>query len=252
MQTRFAALVSGLTLALGSQAAAQTAQTPQPAQPARPAQGAQPAQPAQQAAGKAFTFAADKEGAPPAGYTCARTGPGKMGDWKVVADTNGAGPKRLVLAQLDPDTTSARFPVCVRDDVTVKDADISVKFKAISGSEDQAAGIVWRYRDPNNYYIVRANALEDNVVLYKVEKGKRIDLPLVGKGKTYGAKALIPKKQWSTLRVTAAGDLFTVFLNGAKLYEVQDKTFTDAGKVGVWTKADSVMYFDELTVAAGR
>lgn len=107
---------------------------------------------------------------------------------------------------------------------------------------------MWRYRDQDNYYIVRANALEDNVVLYKVENGKRIDLPLKGEGRTYGKKADVPAGQWSTLRVIATGALFEVHSNGTKLYEVEDRTFTQAGKVGVWTKADSVTQFDDLTV----
>jgi hypothetical protein len=123
-----------------------------------------------------------------------------------------------------------------------------VRFKPISGRVDQAAGLVWRYENQDNYYIVRANALEHNVVLYKVENGKRTDLPLVGAGRTYGKKTEVPAAQWSTLRVTAIGRRFEVFLNGTKLYEVEDSTFTQAGKVGVWTKADSVTQFDDLTV----
>jgi len=121
-------------------------------------------------------------------------------------------------------------------------------FKPVSGNGDQAAGLVWRYKDANNYYIVRSNARENNVVLYKVENGKRTDLPLKGLGRTYGQKVPVPSGQWGTLRVTAAGNLFTVFLNGKQLFEVEDSTFPDPGKVGVWTKADSVTYFDNLSV----
>jgi hypothetical protein len=85
-------------------------------------------------------------------------------------------------------------------------------------------------------------------VLYKVEGGKRTDLPLKGEGRTYGKKSDVPSGQWSTLRVVANGRLFEVYLNGAKLYDVEDATFSKAGKVGVWTKADSVTQFDDLTV----
>jgi len=81
-----------------------------------------------------------------------------------------------------------------------------------------------------------------------VQDGKRTDLPLKGEGRTYGKKAKVPSGQWNMLRVTAAGNLFTVYLNGEKLYEVEDATFADAGKVGLWTKADSVTYFDDLEV----
>jgi hypothetical protein len=118
----------------------------------------------------------------------------------------------------------------------------------VSGTVDQAAGIVWRYKDKDNYYIVRANARENNVVLYKVENGRRTDLPLKGEGRTYGKKETVPSGQWSTLRILVRGNLFEVYHNGKKLYEVEDDTFKDAGKVGLWTKADSVTYFDDLTI----
>jgi hypothetical protein len=153
-----------------------------------------------------------------------------------------------VLAQINADPVSYRFPLCVYDGFIAKDVDVSVKFKPVSGQEDQAAGIVWRYQDPDNYYIVRANANENNVVLYKVEKGRRTDLPLVGKGRTYGAKAPIPSGEWGTLRVVATGSRFEVYSNGVKLFEVEDTTFPVAGKVGLWTKADSVTLFDDLTI----
>jgi hypothetical protein len=194
-------------------------------------------------------FNRDKTGEPPKGFSTALTGQGRAGVWVVTKDE--ASPNQgNVLAQTDADATGYRFPLCVHDDVATKDADISVKFKPVSGKKDQAAGIVWRYRDKDNYYIVRANALENNVVLYKVQNGKREDLPLKGEGRTYGKKVTVPKNQWSELRVTSKGNLFTVWLNGQKLYEVEDGTFTEAGKVGLWTKADSVTYFDELKVVA--
>jgi hypothetical protein len=201
------------------------------------------------ASAQTIDFNKDKAGEPPKGFSTARTGQGKEGVWVVTKDD--ASPNQgNVLAQTDADVTSYRFPLCVHEGITAKDADISVKFKPVSGKQDQAAGIVWRYRDKDNYYIVRANALEDNVVLYKVQNGKREDLPLKGEGRTYGKKATVPKNQWSELRVTAKGNHFTVWLNGQKLYEVEDGTFTEAGKVGLWTKADSVTYFDDLKVVA--
>ena len=139
--------------------------------------------------------------------------------------------------------------MCVYDGLTAKDVDVTVKFKPVSGKGDQGAGIVWRYRDKDNYYIVRANALEGNVVLYKVENGRRTDLPLVGKGRTYGMKKRVPSGEWGTLRVVATGNLFEVYHNDKKLYEVKHETFKEAGKVGVWTKADSVIYFDDLQIS---
>jgi hypothetical protein len=131
--------------------------------------------------------------------------------------------------------------------VSAADLDLSVRFRAVSGKADQAAGLVWRYRDANNYYLVRANALEDNVVLYKVENGRRIDLPVKGEGRTYGATAPVAKKDWNTLAVKVRGDLFSVSLNGKALYDVEDRTFSGPGGIALWTKADSVMMFDDMT-----
>lgn len=195
-------------------------------------------------------FEADKAGALPAGFSFAHTAKkGKPGVWSVKADD---AERKNVLAQTDADPTQVRFPVAVADGVVAADVDVSVRYKPISGKVDMAAGIVWRYQDPDNYYIVRANALEDNVVLYKVEKGRRIDLPLVDAGRTYGTKTPVPKNQWGTLRVVADGNLFTVFNNGKELFKVRDETFKAAGKVGVWTKADSVTYFDDLSITKIR
>ena len=196
-----------------------------------------------------INFDSHKAGDPPKGFTTALTGRGKPGVWVVMKDDT-APSKSNVLAQTDADTTGYRFPVCVYDGLNAKDADISVKIKAISGKGDQGGGIVWRYKDKDNYYIVRANALENNVVIYRVLNGKREDLPLKGEGKTYGKKVKVPSGQWNTLRVTAQGNLFTVYFNGQQLYQAEDETFKDAGKIGLWTKADSVIHFDDLQVTA--
>lgn len=195
---------------------------------------------------KVFNFDSDALGGLPAGFSFTHAlKKGKPGVWSIKADD---AERKNVLAQTDPDPREVRFPVAVADSVSTADVDLSVRYKPVSGKVDMAAGLVWRYQDADNYYIVRANALEDNVVLYKVEKGIRIDLPVKGKGRTYGAKSPVPKGQWGSLRVVAAGNLFTVYNNGAELYQVEDATFAGPGKVGVWTKADSVIYFDDLTV----
>jgi hypothetical protein len=196
---------------------------------------------------RVIDFESDKPGQAPAGFVFALTGSGRPGAWSVRGDD--ASPERgNVLAQTDADSTSYRFPLAVFNDITTSDVDISVRFRPVTGRVDQAAGLVWRYRDANNYYIVRANALEGNVVLYKVENGKRSDLPLKGSGRTYGKKAQVPKNTWSVLGLTVRGSSFTVSLNGQGLFEVEDTTFTGAGKAGLWTKADSVTYFDDLTI----
>ena len=197
-----------------------------------------------QGATRKVDFSDDPLGQPPKGFEFGHTAKaGAPGKWVI----QGEGANKY-LVQTDPDSTRSRFPVAVLSDVSAADVDVSVRFKPVSGRIDQAAGLVWRYRDQDNYYIVRANALEDNVVLYKVENGTRIDLPVKGEGRTYGKKAEVPAGQWSTLRVVATGPLFEVHLNGTRLYDVEDRTFTGAGKVGMWTKADSVTQFDDLTV----
>jgi hypothetical protein len=184
----------------------------------------------------------------PPGWTVAMTHTGGAPKWEVLKDDT-APTKPNVFAQVSNDSTSGRFPLAIWEKANFKDGALTVKFKPVSGQEDQAAGMVWRYRDPDNYYIVRANAAENNVVLYKVETGKRS--PLAPKGtppKTYGVKHNVPSGVWSTLRVTFEGNLFSVYFDGTKLFEVEDETFKGAGKVGLWTKADSVTYFDDFAV----
>ncbi|MEW6298643.1 MAG: family 16 glycoside hydrolase [Thermodesulfobacteriota bacterium] len=193
-------------------------------------------------------FEAFEPGRTPAGFSTALTGGGGPVSWIIQEDQTAPSGGR-VLAQTSADGTSFRFPLCVYDNFRAKDVVVSVKFKPLSGKVDQAAGIVWRYQDKDNYYIVRANALEDNVVLYKVENGKRTDLKPVGAGLfAYGKKTSVPSGQWSELRVAAEGNRFEVSVNGDSLFAVEDNTFTESGKVGLWTKADSVTLFDDLQI----
>lgn len=190
-------------------------------------------------------------GSVPSGWTVAMTHQGGAPKWEIVKD-DSAPSKPNVFAQVSNDKTGGRFPLAVYEKANVKDGALSVKFKAISGNADQAAGLMWRYKDPDNYYIVRANALEDNVVLYKVEKGQRMALaPKGSPSKTYGVKHPVPKLTWSTLSVAFDGNVFTVSFDGQKLFDVEDSTFAASGKVGLWTKADSVTYFDDFQVTAG-
>jgi hypothetical protein len=194
------------------------------------------------------SFDDQKPGEAPKGFSCALTGKGRAGTWTIVTDPTGPTPPQA-LGQTDEDATGYRFPVCVLDAVSATDVDLSVRFRPVKGSTDQAAGIVWRFRDRDNYYLLRANALENNLVLYKVEGGKRSDLKPKGSGMfAYGRKAKVPSGVWGTLRVIARGPRFEAYLNAEKLFEVEDRTFVGAGKVGVWTKADSVTYFDDLRV----
>ncbi len=186
-------------------------------------------------------------GSLPAGWTVAMTHAGGTPKWEIVRDETAAHPP-LVFAQVSRDRTAGRFPLAIWNQAMIRNGEASVAFKAVDGSIDRAAGIVWRYQDPNNYYIVRANALENNVVLYKVQAGVRLSIAPKGlPSRAYGVKHEIPSLRWNTLRVVFNDNVFTVFLNGERLFDVEDQTFKEAGKVGLWTKADSVTYFADFT-----
>jgi len=177
----------------------------------------------------------------PTNWTGTKTGKGEP-QWAVVPD-DSAPSKPNVLKQ----SGVATYPVCIKEDTSIKDGYVEVKFKPISGMEDQAGGVIWRCKDANNYYVARANVNEDNVVLYKTVKGKRTSLDIVGRKGGYGVKEKVASGQWHTLRVEFTGNKFTVIFNGKKMFDVEDNTFPDTGKVGLWTKADSVTLFDDFS-----
>ena len=184
----------------------------------------------------------------PAGWSVAMTHAGGAPRWEVVRDDT-APHSPFVFAQLSRDATAGRFPLAIWNGTLIRNGEASVAFKTVEGSIDRAAGIVWRYQDPGNYYIVRANALENNVVLYKVEAGVRQSIAPKGlPSRSYGVKHEIPSGRWNALRVVFKDNLFTVFLNGDHLFDVEDQTFSQPGKTGLWTKADSLTYFANFTV----
>ena len=189
-----------------------------------------------------FDFERFTTGELPSGWSQFYTGQGGT-DWKV---TNDNGNK--VMAQLFSENPNGHFNMVVNDQIQAKDMELTVRLKGISGKEDQGGGFVWRFIDKNNHYIVRANPLEDNVVLYKMENGKRTDLPLIGKGKTYGVEVPPMGLTWHTLKLEVKGNLFTVYMDNVELFKVEDSTFPEAGKVGLWTKADAVTYFDDFKI----
>jgi hypothetical protein len=189
----------------------------------------------------AISFESTQTGAAPEGWTSTLTG---SGDPKWTVESDGTAPsKSKVIKQ----SGRATYPLLLKNDRSVKDGFVEVKFKAISGSQDRAAGVVWRAKDANNYYVARANALEDNVVLYKTVKGVRSPLDIVGRKGGYGTDVKVPAGTWHSLRVDFSGSRFRVSFNGKQLFEVEDSAFADAGKVGLWTKADSVTLFDQVT-----
>jgi hypothetical protein len=183
------------------------------------------------------------------GWTVTMTHGGAPPRWEIVLDESAPHPP-YVLAQLSRDVTAARFPLAIWDAISIRDGEVSVAFKAVDGAVDQAAGIIWRYQDPGNYYILRANALENNVVLYKVEKGIRLSIAPKGlPSRSYGVRHQVPRGRWNKLKVVFSDNSFTAFLNGERLFEAEDRTFMKAGKTGLWTKADSLTYFDGFTVS---
>lgn len=179
------------------------------------------------------TFDNAKVGAPPADWTCGITGRGSP-KWAIEADSS-APSKPNVLKQSGRGT----FPWCVKKSVSITDGFIEVKFKPLEGREDQAGGLVWRWKDGDNYYVARANALENNVSLYYTEKGNRITIKYVD--------APVPRDQWHTLRVEFSGKSIKVLLDGKSYITLEDSHVSGAGAVGVWTKADSVTAFDDFS-----
>ncbi len=183
-----------------------------------------------------INFDTDRPGTPPAGWTCGSTGGGTP-SWMVVADSGApSGPN--VLKQ----SGKAPFPWCVKQGTAVTNGTVEVKFKPLSGREDQAGGVVWRWKDGDNYYVARGNALENNVSLYYTERGRRQTIKYVD--------APVPANTWHTLSVEFAGTQIRVSLDGKTYIELNDRHISGAGAVGVWTKADSVTAFDDFTFQA--
>jgi hypothetical protein len=178
-------------------------------------------------------FDSTRPGALPEGWEAGVTGKGSP-SWAVGADPTAPTPKH-VLQQIG----SGTFPWCVKKNSSLADGFVEVKFKAIRGKEDQAGGVVWRWKDGNNYYVARANALENNVSVYYTANGKRNTLKYVD--------APVSLNAWHTLRVEFAGTTIKVMLNGKTYIEVADSRIAGAGAVGVWTKADSVTSFDDFS-----
>jgi hypothetical protein len=189
----------------------------------------------------AVSFESTGIGAAPEGWTATLTG---SGDPKWTVESDRTAPSKLTVLR---QSGRATYPLILKNDTNIKDGFVEVKFKAIAGSQDRAAGIVWRAKDANNYYVTRANALEDNVVLYKTVNGVRSALDIVDRKGGYGVTVPVPSNTWHSLRIDFKASRFSVSFNGKQLFDVDDSTFIDAGMVGLWTKADSVTLFDQMT-----
>jgi hypothetical protein len=181
-------------------------------------------------------FDQDKAGALPAGWKSGVTGHGSP-KWTVEKDDTAPSPPN-VLKQ----SGSGTFPWCVKSETSIENGSVEVRFKPISGREDAAGGLVWRWKDGDNYYVARANALEDNVSLYYTQNGRRSTIKYVN--------APVAKNQWHTLKVDFAGKSIRVALDGKVYIEQEDDHIKRSGAVGVWTKADSVTAFDDFTYSS--
>ena len=190
--------------------------------------------------GRVINFDNAPLGQTPPGWTVAMTNRGSAPRWEIRKDLS-APTQPYVLAQVSDDPTGGRFPLAILDNMSLRDGDVSVRIKPVSGREDQGGGLVWRYRDANNYYLATANALDKNVALYKVENGRQLAL-------APGVKHDILSNGWSILKVSVRGNRFQVYLDHRRILQGWDNTFATAGKVGLWTVADSVTYFDDFRV----
>lgn len=187
-------------------------------------------------AAETINFDNVEAGAAPVGWTAAVTGKGDT-RWTIEKDATAPSPPNVF-----KQSAEGTYPICLRNGTNIKDGFVEVKFKPVSGKEDQAAGVIWRARDKDNYYIARANALEDNVTIYHTINGKRVSFK--------NTNTKVASGQWHTLRVDFVGDRFTVTFNGKQVITATDDKIKDAGMVGLWTKADSVTLFDDFSFGA--
>jgi len=184
-----------------------------------------------------FTFESDRVGSPPANFEFARTGRGAEGKWTVEIERGGG--KNHVLLQSSADKTDYRFPVAVVKNDSFHDVTLTVRARPLQGEVDQGFGLVWRYRDANNYYITRCNADENNCTIYHTINGSR---------RAFQNRSVkVATRVWHTLKMQARGNHFVVWFDGEKVLDAHDDTF-QSGQVGLWTKADSVIEFDDFTI----
>ena len=188
---------------------------------------------------KIIDFDSATLGQMPQGWSAAVTNGRVAPQWQVLRDTS-APTQPYVLARVSS-YPEDHFPLAILDTMAVRDGDISVRVKPLAGRPEQTGGVVFRYRDANNYYFVRANALEHSVGLFKVLKGQMYPLAA-------GVRHDIPANAWSILKVAVRGSKFQVYVNHRRLLQAQDETFGGSGKVGLWTRGDSATYFDDFRV----
>lgn len=191
-----------------------------------------------------FDFEESPTGAVPDGWHVGQTNPTTaLATWKVIEDSTAPSAAK-VCALTATKNYDGTFNLAIAEDTSFKDVDLTVKVKAVGGQEDQGGGPVWRYQDDNNYYICRYNPLESNFRVYFVKDGKRKQLDSVKIDTSAG--------RWYTLRVQMVDRHITCSLDGEQLLTAEDDTFTQPGKIGLWTKADAVTSFDDFEATENK
>jgi hypothetical protein len=190
--------------------------------------------------GTVINFDSDALGRVPPGWSVAMTSGGIPPRWEVRRDLS-APTQPYVLAHLSNDSGADRSPLAIFNSLSLLDGDVSVRIKAVAGREDEIGGVVWRYRDPGNYYLALANALRHNVAIFRVQDGHRVQLRVP-------VPHDIEPDAWNILKVAVRGPRFQVYVNHRRILDVYDHTFTEPGKVGLWTMDDSLTYFDDFRV----
>jgi hypothetical protein len=171
-------------------------------------------------------------------FEFATVGDGKPGEWSIIENDAGR-----VLARLDTDPADNRFPLAIYRPFSRRDVYVSIRFMTISGETDQAAGVFVRFASVDDYYVARASAVENSVGLYRVVGGKR---EMIG-----CMEINVSGQAWHTLGIAARDDRLTVFFDGRELFVATDRRFPGPpGKVGLWTKADSMTWFESLKIGS--
>jgi hypothetical protein len=189
--------------------------------------------------GKIINFDTATLGQMPSGWSAAITNGGSAPKWQVLKD--GSAPTQPYVLAPSLNDVPNRSPLAILDTMAMRDGDISVSLKPLTGHAGEAGGLVFRYHDANNYYLARANALDHSVALFKVQNGQASPL-------CAGVRHDIPANAWSILKVSVRGSKFQVYVNHRRVLQAQDTTYTNTGKVGLWTKGDAVTYFDDFRI----
>jgi len=193
---------------------------------------AEPATPAQE-----WSFDQEQPGVLPSQFSIGRLFDGRLaGDWQLLASDRAKSPPN-VLAQLMAKGAEHAYKVVLIKEAIVADLNLQVSFLPIQGQADMGGGLIWRATDDRNYYLTRANPLEQNIRVYRVVKGVRHLL--------HNFDQTIDVRQWHTLRVTHRGCQINIFYDDKQVFDLCDKTFHE-GTIGLWTKSDAVTYFDDL------